>query len=54
MLLGKKITEGNVTRLQNIEKPLKILFDPIKISQEALDVSLNDIKLYSKNKKNQK
>ena len=50
MLIGRKISEENATRLKEIKNPLKKLFDPIEISREAQATSLDDIKLYSKRK----
>jgi len=50
MLLGKKVVKKSFARLQKVDKPLKLLFDAISISQEALEISTNEVKLFRKNK----
>jgi len=54
MLLGKKVPKESVSRLEKVEKPFKLLFDDMNISQEALDMSTDEIKLYRKKKREQK
>jgi predicted nucleotidyltransferase component of viral defense system len=51
MLLGKKVAKESFARLQKVDKPLKLLFDAIRISQEALEISTDEIRLFRKNKK---
>jgi len=51
MLLGKKVAKESFVRLQKVDKPLKLLFDAIRISQEALEISTDEIRLFRKNKK---
>lgn len=48
MLLGKKVLKESATRLQNVDKPLKLLFDGISISQEASEIYTDGIKPFHK------
>jgi len=50
ILLGKKVPKESFSRLQKVDKPLKLLFGGIGISQEASEVSTNEIKLFPKKK----
>jgi hypothetical protein len=49
-LLGKKVPKERFSRLQQVDKPLKLLFGAIGISQEASEVSTNEIKLFPEKK----
>ena len=48
ILLGKKMPKESIARLQKVDKPLKLLFGDISISQEASEIGANEIKLYRK------
>lgn len=48
ILLGKKVPKESFSRLQKVDKPLKLLFGAMGISQEASEISTNEIKLFSK------
>jgi predicted nucleotidyltransferase component of viral defense system len=50
ILLGKKVPKESFARLRNVDKPLKLLFGDISISQEALKIATNEIRFFSKNK----
>lgn len=50
MLLGKKVLKESATRLQNVDRPLKLLFDGISISQEASEIYTDGIKPFHKQK----
>ncbi len=52
MLLGRKIPKANATALQKVEKPLALLFNGIEISENAANISVDDIKLFVRGKKN--
>jgi predicted nucleotidyltransferase component of viral defense system len=52
ILLGKKVPKESFARLQKVDTPLKLLFGDISISQEALEIATNEIRLFSKNKQN--
>ena len=54
ILLGKKVPKESFARLQNVDKPLKLLFGDISISREALEIATNEIRLFSKNKQEDK
>jgi predicted nucleotidyltransferase component of viral defense system len=54
ILLGKKVSRESFARLQNVDKPLKLLFGDISASQEALEISKNEIRVFSKNKRETK
>jgi predicted nucleotidyltransferase component of viral defense system len=55
ILLAKKVSKVSFARLQNVDKPLKLLFgDASEISQEALEISKDDIKVFNKNKQQDK
>ena len=49
ILLGKKVPKESCSRLQKVEYPLELLFSGISISREALEISTDEIKLFSKN-----
>jgi predicted nucleotidyltransferase component of viral defense system len=51
MLLGRRIPKQRIEQLQKVEKPLNLLFDGIKISQEASAISTNEIRLFEKRKR---
>jgi predicted nucleotidyltransferase component of viral defense system len=48
ILLGKKVPKESFSRLQKVDKPLKLLFGAMGISQEASEISTNEIKLFPK------
>lgn len=50
ILLGKKVSKESFARLQDVEKPLKLLFSDISVSPEALEISKNEIRVFDKNK----
>lgn len=50
ILLGKKVSKESFARLQDVEKPLKLLFGDISVSPEALEISKNEIRVFDKNK----
>ena len=50
ILLGKKVPKESFARLHKVDTPLKLLFGDINISQEALEIATNEIRLFSKNK----
>jgi predicted nucleotidyltransferase component of viral defense system len=52
ILLGKKVPKESFARLQKVDTPLKLLFGDISISQEALEIATDEIRLFSKNKQN--
>jgi predicted nucleotidyltransferase component of viral defense system len=52
ILLGKKVPKESFPRLQKVDTPLKLLFGDISISQEALEIATDEIRLFSKNKQN--
>jgi hypothetical protein len=52
ILLGKSVPKESIDRLKTVEKPLKLLFDAINISEEASEISTDEIRLFSKNKQN--
>jgi predicted nucleotidyltransferase component of viral defense system len=52
ILLGKKVPKESFARLQKVNTPLKLLFGDISISQEALEIATDEIRLFSKNKQN--
>jgi hypothetical protein len=54
ILLGKKVPKESFSRLQKVDKPLKLLFGTIGISQEASEISTNGIKLFPKKKQTRK
>lgn len=52
-LLGKRAPKESVDRLKKVNRPLKLLFDGISISQEAAEMSTDAIRLFLKNKNKQ-
>jgi predicted nucleotidyltransferase component of viral defense system len=50
ILLGKRVPKESIDRLKKVEKPLKLLFDAINISQEASEISTDEIRLFRKKK----
>ncbi len=54
MLLGRKIPKEYIEELKEVESPLALLFGGIKISQEACNISTDEIMLFKKNKQKQK
>jgi predicted nucleotidyltransferase component of viral defense system len=50
ILLGKKVPKESFARLQKVDTPLKLLFGTMGISQEASEISTNEIKLFPKKK----
>lgn len=45
-LLGQKIAKENIERMQSIEYPLRELFGKIKISSEARNMRIDDIRIW--------
>jgi predicted nucleotidyltransferase component of viral defense system len=54
VLLGKKVPKQSIQKLKMVDKPLKLLFDGINISEEALEVSREEIKLFKRSKDSRK
>ncbi len=52
ILLGKNVPKESLDKLKTVDKPLKLLFDAISISKEALEISTDEIRLFNKNKRN--
>ena len=50
ILLGKSVPKESIDRLKTVDKPLKLLFDPINISKEASEISTDEIRLFRKTK----
>ena len=50
ILLGKRVPKESIARLKTVDKPLKLLFDAINITQEASEISRDEIRLFRKNK----
>ena len=50
ILLGKSVPKESIDRLKTVDKPLKLLFDPINISKEASEISTDEIRLFHKTK----
>ncbi len=48
ILLGKKVPKESIARLQKIDNPLKFLFNGINISNEASEISIDEIKPFHK------
>jgi hypothetical protein len=48
ILLGKKVPKESISRLQKIGNPLKFLFNDINISNEASEISIDEIKPFHK------
>jgi predicted nucleotidyltransferase component of viral defense system len=46
LLLGKNIPKKGKERVENVDKPLKLLFDELKISKEASEITSEEIKIY--------
>ncbi len=53
ILLGKRVPKESLERLKNVDKPLKFLFDAINISQEASEISTDEIRLFPRTRANQ-
>jgi len=51
LLLGKTIPKKSIKRIENVTKPLKLLFEGINISQDAAEISTDNIKLFKKPKR---
>lgn len=54
ILLGKRVPKESILRLKTVDKPLKLLFDNINISKEALEISRDEIKLFKRAKDSRK
>jgi predicted nucleotidyltransferase component of viral defense system len=50
ILLGKRVPKESIDRLKKVEKPLKLLFDGVNISQEASEISTDEIRLFHRKK----
>lgn len=50
ILLGKRVPKESIDRLKTVDKPLRLLFDAISISQEASEISTDEIRLFRKTK----
>lgn len=48
LLLGKNIPEKNKEQLKKVDKPLKLLFVGCNISNEAQEITTDEVKLYKK------
>ncbi|MCW4018968.1 MAG: nucleotidyl transferase AbiEii/AbiGii toxin family protein [Candidatus Bathyarchaeota archaeon] len=51
ILLGKRVPKESIDRLKTVDKPFKLLFDSINISQEASEISTDEIRLFRKKKR---